>query len=77
MINTAMSNPVIYTRINEDFLDVHQPSDYLESDDLIYDEVCAEIKKLLNKNTVALYMPSIDLCSLPDAYYKPADKQEL
>ena len=63
--------------IREDFLDVHQPSDYLGADDIIYEEVCAEIKKLLNKNTVAMYMPSIDLCSLPDAYYKPADKQEL
>jgi hypothetical protein len=43
MINTAMSNPVTYTRINEDFLDVHQPSDYLGAEDIIYEEVLAEI----------------------------------
>lgn len=29
--------------IREDFLDVHQPSDYLDADDIIYEEVCAEI----------------------------------
>lgn len=72
-----MSNLFTYTRINEDFLDVHQPSDYIDTDDVIYNEVCMEIKKLINKKTVALYMPSIDLCSLPDAYYKPKNKQEL
>jgi hypothetical protein len=38
-----MSNPVTYTRINEDFLDVHQPSDYLGAEDIIYEEVLAEI----------------------------------
>jgi hypothetical protein len=77
MINTAMSNPVTYTRINEDFLDVHQPSDYLESDDFIYDEVCAEIMKMQEDGTGELYKPSIDICSLPDAYYKPDNYQEL
>ena len=29
-INTAMSNLVTYMRINEDFQDVYQPSDYIE-----------------------------------------------
>lgn len=77
MINTAMSNPVTYTRINEDFLDVHQPSEYLNADDVIYDEVRAEIKKMQEDITGDLYMPSIDLCRLPDAYYKPDDHQEL
>lgn len=77
MINTAMSNPVTYTRINEDFLDVHQPSDYLNADDVIYDEVRTEIKKMQEDRTGDLYMLSIDLCRLPDAYYKPDNYQEL
>ena len=77
LINTAMSNPVTYTRINEDFLDVQQPSEYLNADDVIYDEVRAEIKKMQEDRIGDLYMPSIDLCRLPDAYYKPDNYQEL
>ena len=63
-------NTRTYTRINEDFLDDHQ-IDVQDNVD-IYEIVQNEVEALLNDEYV-----SIDLCELPDAYYKVTDKDEL
>ena len=59
-----------YTRINEDFLDDHQID--VQNDVDIYEIVQNEVEALLNNEDV-----SIDLCDLPDAYYKVTDRDEL
>ena len=70
MINTAMSNHVTYTRINEDF--VHQDSIRTFRYDMD-DDILMEIEQM----TVNNVEPSFNVCDLPDAYYKVNTREVL
>lgn len=63
-------NTRTYTRINEDFLD-DQNID-VQKDVNIYEEVEQEVYKLLTGQDI-----TINLCELPDSYYKLSNKDEL
>lgn len=63
-------NARTYTRINEDFLDDHQID--VRNDIDIYEEVEKDVLNLLADKDVA-----INLCELPDSYYRVLEKDDL
>lgn len=62
-----------YSRINEDYLDREDILlDVQSNDDFIYEDVCADVQRVIEGRR-----PVIDLCSLPDAYWKPDSSKQL
>jgi hypothetical protein len=60
-----------YSRVNEDYLDAEELDAISQRNDVIYEDVHENVFKVIRGER-----PDINLCSLPDAYYRFDDNDD-